>query len=153
LVVVRLPVVVRRVAPGVTGLVPAGRVASSVALGTVVVPGEYTVPGVVPTGVVPAGVVRPPLMVLLGTAPAVVPAGVVIVPFIAPPLSTAPLVVPTWPGAPAPGVMVEPGETGTVWAETVVLKPSPSRAAKANAIIFIRKVRISKKELLAGLAI
>ena len=106
--VVRPPVVVRRVAPGVTGLVPAGRVASSVALGTVVVPGEYTAPGVVPTGAVPAGVVKPPfrvppLMVLLGTEP---------------------LVVPTWPGvtvvpgATVPGDIV-PGVAGTVVPGTV----------------------------------
>ena len=133
-VLVRPPVVVRRVAPGVTGLVPTGRVASSVALGTVVAPGEYTVPGVVPTGAAPAGVVRPPLMVLLGTAP---------------------LVVPTWPGATVPGTAVPgaagtvvapgvaPGVTGTVWAKAVVLKPSPSRAAKANAVVFIRGFRIS----------
>lgn len=121
-------------APGVTGLVPTGRVASSVALGTVVAPGEYTVPGVAPTGAAPAGVVRPPLMVLLGTAP---------------------LVVPTWPGATVPGTAVPgaagtvvapgvaPGVTGIVWAKAVVLKPSPSRAAKANAVVFIRGFRIS----------
>lgn len=124
---VRLPVVVRRVAPGVTGLVLAGRVPSSVALGAVVVPGAYTVPGVVPTGVVPAGVVKPPFRV--------------------PPfrvlLGTVPLVVPTWPGATVPGAVVAPGVPGTVWAKAVVLKPSPSRAAKANAVVFIREVRIS----------
>lgn len=132
-VLVRPPVVVRRVAPGVTGLVPTGWVASSVALGTVVLPGEYTVPGVVPTGAVPAGVVKPPLMVLLGTAP---------------------LVVPTWPGATVPGTaapgvtgtVAAPGVAGTVWAKAVVVRPSPSRAAMANAVVFIRKVRISKEK-------
>ena len=107
---------------------------SSAALGVVVVPGEYTVPGVVPMGAAPAGVVMVPFMVLLGTAP---------------------LVVPTWPGATVPGVMapvVAPGVMGTVWAETVVLKPSPSRAAKANPMVFIREVRISKgkKSVLPG---
>jgi hypothetical protein len=132
---VRLPVVVRRVAPGVTGLVPTGWVASSAALGTVVVPGEYTVPGVVPMGAVPAGVVIAPLLMLL--------------------LGTAPLVVPTWPGATVPlfmGAVAAPGATGTVWAKAVVLKPSPSKAAKANAVVFIREFRISKgqKNVLPG---
>jgi len=104
-VVVRLPVVARRAAPGVAGLVPTGWVASSVALGTVVLPGEYTVPGVAPAGVTPAGVVMLPFMVLLGTVP---------------------LVVPTWPGAIVPGatvlgvmgapvvVPIVPGVAGTV---------------------------------------
>lgn len=119
-------------APGVTGLAPTGRVASSVALGTVVVPGAYTVPGVVPTGAAPPGVV----MVPPGVAPLRVPLGM------------APLVVPTCPGAAVPGAMggVAPGATGTVWAEALVARPSPSRAAKANPMVFIRKFRISKKK-------
>ena len=114
--------------PGVVGVapVPMGRVASRVALGTVVVPGEYTVPGVAPTGATPPGVARVPLVVVL--------------------LGTVPMVVPGWPGAPAPvmGAVGAPGVTGTVWAKAVVLRPSPRRAAKANAVAFIRRVRISK---------
>lgn len=119
--------VVRRVAPGVTGLAPTGRVASRGAAGAVIAPGEYTVPGVVPAGAVPVGVVKVPLLILL--------------------LGTAPLVVPTWPGATVPvvtGVVAAPGAIGTVWAKAVVLRPSPSRAAKANAVVFIREFRISE---------
>ena len=59
MVVVRLPVVVRRVAPGVTGLVPTGWVPFRVPVAGTVVPGEYTVPaGVAPMGALmaPAGV-------------------------------------------------------------------------------------------------
>ena len=123
-------------APGVTGLAPTGRVASSAPLGAVVAPGEYTPPGVAPAGAVP-----------IGTAPAgvvMVPL-VVMVPFMVL-LGTAPLVVPTWPGATVPvvtGVVAVPGVMGTVWAKIVVLKPSPSRAAKANAVVFIREFRIN----------
>ena len=122
--------------PGVVGVVPVpiGRVASRVALGTVVVPGEYTVPGVAPTGATPPGVARVPLVV-----PLIAPVVVVL-------LGTVPMVVPGWPGAPAPvmGAVGAPGVTGTVWAKAVVLRPSPRRAAKANAVAFIRRVRISK---------
>ena len=122
--------------PGVVGIVPVpiGRVASRVALGAVVVPGEYTVPGVAPTGATPPGVARVPLVV-----PLIAPVVVVL-------LGTVPMVVPGWPGAPAPvmGAVGAPGVTGTVWAKAVVLRPSPRRAAKANAVAFIRRVRISK---------
>jgi hypothetical protein len=134
-VVVRLPVVVVRVAPGTVGLVPTGRVASSVAFGTVVVPGEYTVPGTAPAGVVPTGVFG------IFSVPL---EGLLRVPFTAP----VPIGAPGWPGATAPGLtgtVVAPGVTGTVWAKAVVLKPSPRRAAKANAVAFIRKFRISKR--------
>jgi len=122
--VVRLPVVVRRVAPGVVGVVPTGRVASRVALGTVVVPGAYTVPGIAPAGATPVGVVRVPL-VLPFRVPVVAPLG------------TVPIVVLGCPGAPAPGVMGAVGATGTVWANAVVLRPRPSRAAMANPVVFI----------------
>jgi hypothetical protein len=94
-------------------------------LGTVVVPGEYTVPGIAPAGAaVPAGVVRVPGTVLLGTVPTVVPGC---------PVTTPPGV---------PGVAIAPGVMGTVWANAAVLVPSPSRAAKINPVVFIRKVRI-----------
>jgi hypothetical protein len=42
------------------------------------------------------------------------------------------------------GAVGAPGVTGTVWAKAVVLRPSPRKAAKANAVAFIRKVRINK---------
>jgi hypothetical protein len=136
LVVVRLPEVVRRVEPGVVGLAPAGRVASSVVLGTVVAP------GVAPTGVV----IMPPGVVIVPAGVVMAPPGVVIVPVGSVPMGTVPLVVPTWPGATVPGAIgvVAPGATGTVWAEALVARPSPSREAKANPKVFICEIKISK---------
>lgn len=117
-------------APGVTGLVPTGWVPFRVPVAGTVVPGEYTVPA----GVAPMGALMAPA--------GVAPTGVLIEP------GTAPVLVPTCPGATVPvvmGALVAPGVPGTVvCAKATLLTPSPSRAAKKNPEVFIYKSRIKK---------
>lgn len=124
---VRLPVVVRRIVPGVAGVAPAGRVASRVLPGVAMVLGAVPVgvvitPGVLmaPAGVAPTGVFMVPGMVLLGTVP---------------------MVAPGWPDIVVPGVtgtVVVAGEPGTtVWAIAALLRPSTRREAKANPKVFM----------------
>lgn len=123
MVVVRVPVVVRRV-ERVAGLAPAGigcvelSVPVPIPLSVPeVLPGVTMVPGVVPAGAAPEEIV-PPGIEAFGTVPGV------------------PDIVPVVPGVPiVPGVPTVPDTV--VWAAAALLMPSPSRAVRNKEEAFI----------------